>query len=77
MDNTPLSNEEIFTVVNEITDDKLGEAETAAWVSSVYINGLSDDEIVSLSNATVSSGDRLDLGKSPILDKHCVGGYLS
>jgi len=74
MDGSPLSNEEIYTIVKEITEDKLGEAETAVWVSSVYINGLSDEEIVSLSNATVASGDRLELGKAPILDKHCVGG---
>jgi len=74
MDGFPLNQSEIHTIVQEITDDKLGEAETAAWVSAAYINGFADDEIVSLANATVASGDRLDLGKTPILDKHCVGG---
>jgi len=74
MDGTPLTKDEIFTIVREITDDKLSEAETAAWISAAYINNFTDDEIVSLAEATVSSGEQLELGKSPILDKHCVGG---
>jgi AMP phosphorylase len=74
MDGTPLSKDEIFTVVKEITEDKLSEVETAAWVSAAYINSFTDDEIVSLAEATVCSGEQLELGKSPILDKHCVGG---
>lgn len=74
MDGTPLSKDEIFTIVREITDEKLSEIETAAWISAAYINNFTDDEIVSLAEATVSSGEQLDLGKTPILDKHCVGG---
>jgi AMP phosphorylase len=69
-----LAKAEIFTIVKEITEEKLSEVETAAWVSAAYINGFTDDEIVSLAEATVASGDKLDLGKTPILDKHCVGG---
>jgi AMP phosphorylase len=74
MEGSPLNKAEIFTLVQEITEDKLSEVEAAAWVSAAYINGFTDDEIVSLAEATVSSGEQLNLGKAPILDKHCVGG---
>ena len=74
MDGVSLSTEEINTIVKDIMDGKLSEVETSAWVSSVYIKGLSDDEIISLTDATVNSGEQLNLGKGPICDKHCVGG---
>lgn len=74
LDKGNLTAPEIETVVDEIMDEKLGDVETSAWISAAYINGLSDSEIIALANATVKSGERLDLGKGPILDKHCIGG---
>ena len=74
MDGKTLTSSEINAVVNEIMDGRLNDVETAAWVSGVYINGMSDDEIIALADATVNSGDKLDLGKHPVVDKHCAGG---
>ncbi len=74
LDGKTLTPDEISLIVNDIIDGKFSEIEIAAWVSSIYINGFSDDEIVSLSNATVESGDQLELFASPIVDKHCSGG---
>jgi AMP phosphorylase len=74
LDKGTLNNAEIRTVVKEIMQDKLSEIETSAWITAAYINGLSDDEIISLAYATVESGESLNLGKKPILDKHCIGG---
>ena len=69
-----LSEPEVKTIVDDIMHDRLSEVETSAWITSAFINGFSDDEVISLTNATVESGDRLNLGKGPILDKHCIGG---
>lgn len=74
LDGGILTEKEVFTIVEEIMDGKLSEIETAAWVSSAYINGFSDEEIIALTNATVASGEQLVLGKSPIADKHSIGG---
>ncbi|MFH1784983.1 MAG: AMP phosphorylase [Candidatus Micrarchaeota archaeon] len=74
LDNIPLNSHEIRTIVKEIMQDKLSEIETSAWIAAAYINGFTDDEIISLAEATVESGDQLNLGKHPILDKHCIGG---
>ncbi|MBI5051507.1 AMP phosphorylase [Candidatus Micrarchaeota archaeon] len=74
MDGENLTDLQINTIVEDIMDGKLGEAETAAWVSAAYMKGFSDSEIVALANATVKSGDHLDLGKKGVVDKHCSGG---
>lgn len=69
-----LSENEIRTIVNEIMRNELSEIEISAWITAAYINGLSDEEIVSLTYATVDSGEKLELGKKPVVDKHCIGG---
>lgn len=72
LDGTALTANEISTIINDLMDNKLSEGELAAWVAAMYINGLTDDEIVSLTNSIVSSGELLDLGKQPVVDKHCL-----
>ncbi|MGV8084707.1 MAG: AMP phosphorylase [Candidatus Bilamarchaeum sp.] len=74
LDKGTLNDAEIKTIVKDIMEDKLSEIETTAWISAAYINGFADDEIISLAQATVASGESLNLGRGPILDKHCIGG---
>jgi len=74
LDKGMLSDFEIKTVVRDIMEDRLSEIETSSWITAAYINGFSDDEVISLANATVESGEQLNLGKKPVLDKHCIGG---
>lgn len=74
LDKESLNNEEIRAIVDDIMDDKLGEGSTAAWVTAAYINGFTDEEVVSLTMATYDSGEHLELGRKPVVDKHCIGG---
>lgn len=74
LDKGTLNDAEIKTIVDEIMDNKLSEVETSALITATYINGMADSEIIALTNATVESGERLTLGKKPVLDKHCIGG---
>lgn len=74
LDNKELDNVEIETIIKDLMENKLSESDLAAWVTGMYVNGLSDNEIVALTNSIVASGDKLVLGKSPIADKHCIGG---
>ncbi len=74
LDGENLKPNEVDIIVREIMDGKLSEIETSAWISAAYIRGFSDEEVIALTHATVASGHRLELGKSPIVDKHCIGG---
>lgn len=74
LDNKEISTEEVGTIIKDLMDNRLSEGELGAWIAGMYINGLSDNEIVALTNSIVNSGDRLDIGKSPVADKHCIGG---
>jgi len=74
LDKGSLTAGEIKTIVKEIMQDRLSEIETSAWITAAYINGFSDEEVIALAYATVESGEQLELGKHPILDKHCIGG---
>ncbi len=74
MDGKALVSEEIETVMRELMQNRLSEAELASFITSIYIRGMSDDEIVGLTEAVVSTGETLNLGRHPICDKHCIGG---
>jgi len=74
MDGSALSSPEIETVMRELMQNRLSEAELASFITSVYIRGMSDDEVVGLTEAVVNTGQTLQLGRRPICDKHCVGG---
>ena len=74
LDKKELSAAEIETIIRELMDNKLSEADLAAWVSGMYVNGLSDSEIVALTMNIVASGEKLELGKDLVADKHCIGG---
>ncbi|VVB98107.1 AMP phosphorylase [uncultured archaeon] len=74
LDHKELEPNEVDTIIKDLMANRLSEAELGAWVSGMYINGLSDNEVVALTNSIVNSGDKLVLGKDPIADKHCIGG---
>ncbi|PKP54439.1 MAG: AMP phosphorylase [Candidatus Altiarchaeales archaeon HGW-Altiarchaeales-3] len=73
MHGVKLNDFEIRAIVSDIVDDKLSDIETTAFVVSSYINPYDINEIVSLANAMVDTGEKIDFG-SNVIDKHCIGG---
>lgn len=69
-----LRENEVNTIVKDVVERHLSDVELAAFVTSLHIQGLSMDEIESLSRAMVETGKKLKLDRKPILDKHSVGG---
>jgi AMP phosphorylase len=69
-----LRENEIKTIVKDVVERHLSDTELASFVTALYIHGLSMDEIEALSKAMVETGSILTLDKSPILDKHSIGG---
>lgn len=71
-----LSKDEIKLFVGKYTRGEIDESQAAALMSYIYINGLTEDEIVNLSQAMADSGDKIDLSdiSENIVDKHSTGG---
>jgi AMP phosphorylase len=69
-----LRENEIGAIVKDAVERHLSDIELAAFITALYLHGLSMDEIEALSRAMVRTGKTLDIGKTPILDKHSVGG---
>jgi AMP phosphorylase len=69
-----LRENEIKMIVKDVVERHLSDVELASFVTALHIHGLSMDEIEGLSKAMVETGSTLILDKSPILDKHSIGG---
>ena len=69
-----LSAQEIKMIVMDVVERHLSDVELASFVTSLYIRGTSMHEAEALTKAMVETGQTLDFGKSPILDKHSIGG---
>ena len=68
-----LSEDEIRSIVRDITSGVLGEAEIASFVAAQTSVGMDVDEIVSLTKAMVETGKVLKFGE-PAYDIHSIGG---
>lgn len=77
-DGQALSSEAIRQFVMAIADDSAGQEQIGAFAMATYLNGMTLDETVALTEATRDSGSVLDYRQldlpGPILDKHSTGG---
>lgn len=71
-----LTKDEIKYFVGKLTKGEITDAQVGAVLSYIYINGLTEDEILNLSIAMAESGDMIDLSDitKNIVDKHATGG---
>lgn len=71
-----LSKDEIKVFIGKYTKGEVSEAQAAALLSYIYINGLTEREIVDLAVEMANSGDMIDLSEisDNIVDKHSTGG---
>jgi len=69
-----LRENEMSAIVRDVVERHLSEAEIAAFLTALNIWGLNPGETEALSRAMVETGETLDFGEKPILDKHSIGG---
>jgi AMP phosphorylase len=65
---------DIERIVKDVVERHLSEVEIAAFLTALNINGMSMSENEAMIKAMVETGKTLDFGRTPILDKHSVGG---
>ena len=69
-----LREKDIVAIVKDVVERHLSSTEIAAFLTALSIHGLSTAETEALSIAMITTGKSLNFGRSPILDKHSVGG---
>ena len=70
-----LSDEEIKFVIDEYMEGNIADYQMSSLLMAICINGMSDEEIFSLTKYMTLSGDRLDLSSlGNVVDKHSTGG---
>lgn len=72
----PLSESDIFTFVDGITDSSISDSQISALAMAIYFQGMDISESVALTLAMRESGDVLNWSNldGPVLDKHSTGG---
>ncbi|MEL4304843.1 AMP phosphorylase [Methanococcoides sp. LMO-2] len=74
MDGNKLTQEEVEILVKDIVEENLSEIELAAFLTSTYINDMTDDETEWLTRSMIETGDKLEFDSQVIMDKHSIGG---
>ena len=73
--NKELTDSEIQYVIEEYMKDNIKDYQMSALLMAICLNGMTDEEIFSLTKYMTLSGDRLDLSElGCVVDKHSTGG---
>ncbi len=73
---TPLSDNEITTLVTQYSAGEITDAQMTVWLQAVMKNGLTLSETAVYTQAILHSGKQLDFSHLPgfVVDKHSTGG---
>lgn len=74
MNGMRLKYEEIREIINDTVEGNLSDVELTAFVMALENSTIDMDEALNLSRAMVETGEKLQLKRDIILDKHSIGG---
>ncbi|MEK6855804.1 MAG: thymidine phosphorylase, partial [Nanoarchaeota archaeon] len=74
MNDKELNKNEIFSIISDVVNNALTEAEIAQFVVAVYKNGMSHRETIDLTHAMCQTGTVLKWKSKIVADKHSIGG---
>ncbi len=69
----PATYEEIYAVIKDIVNGKLGEVETTYYAASSFVKPYSMDELYFVTKAMAETGEKFNL-RMKVVDKHSIGG---
>src|SRR3712207_3572639 len=75
-DGRRLSGPDIHATIDDFVQGRIPEYQMAAWLATVACRGLDSTELIALTEAYVTGGERLRLDRigRVVLDKHSTGG---
>lgn len=68
-----LTYREIYAIMDQIANERLGDILTTYFIASGYSKGFSNEEIYYLTHAMVETGEKLSF-RGIVADKHSIGG---
>jgi len=69
----PATYEEIYAVIKDIVEGRLGEIETTYYAASSFVKPYSNQELYYLVKAMAETGEKFNL-PTKVVDKHSIGG---
>ena len=62
------------SIVEDVVENHLSDIELAAFITALEIHGMSMEETEALSRSMIRKGRTINFERTPILDKHSIGG---
>lgn len=72
--NNVLTKDELQFVIDGFLDGSIEDYQMSSFLTEIDLLGLSEDEVINLTDIMLKSGEVLDLGFDDIVDKHSTGG---
>lgn len=69
-----LSSEELKDIINDIRQGNYSNIQLSAFITACAGQRLNTKEIISLTEAMIDSGQRIQWNSDMVVDKHCIGG---
>ena len=69
-----LSADDMTSIIGDISAGRYSDVELSSFITACAGERLDLEEIIALTRAMTRVGERLDWGRTPVMDKHCVGG---
>jgi thymidine phosphorylase len=70
----PLDYPKLLGIMRDVAGNRLSDLHLASFVTACAGDRMSGAETIALTRAMIDVGHRLAWGRSPVVDKHCVGG---
>jgi AMP phosphorylase len=74
LDGHELTTPEIRGIVEDISNNILSDIELSAYVSAIYMRGMTLREVKDMTLAMVENGETIEIDKKPVFDHHSIGG---
>lgn len=70
----PVDEKGIYKIVEDVVKGNYSNVHLSSFITAFAGNNMNPDEIISLTKAMISTGDRIRWNKKIVVDKHCIGG---
>jgi len=69
-----LTGESLREIITDIAAGRYSDVQLSSFVTACAANRMSMSETIHLTESMIEVGERIDWGRTPVVDKHCVGG---